>query len=179
MINAIRTVQAFTHEPLDRARFGERVKDSFDVSIARIRMRALLTALVIVLAFGAVGIVLWVGGYDVIEGRMTGGQLSAFVFYAVLTAFAVGTLSEVFGDLQRAAGATERMLELLATEPAIAAPARPVALPEPAQGRVAFDGITFFYPSRPDRPAPATTAARSRTPRSWSRRSGPGRGIGR
>jgi len=153
MINAIRTVQAFTHEPLDRARFAARVQESFSVAIARIRVRALLTAIVILLAFGAVAFVLWVGGYDVIEGRMTGGQLSAFVFYAVLTAFAVGTISEVFGDLQRAAGATERLLELLATEPAITVPARPAALPEPAQGRVALDAITFFYPSRPDRPA--------------------------
>ena len=109
MINAIRTVQAFTHEPVDRARFTARVGDSFDTAVARIRVRALLTAVVILLAFGAIAFVLWVGGYDVIEGRMTGGALSAFVFYAVLTAFAVGTISEVFGDLQRAAGATERL----------------------------------------------------------------------
>ncbi len=99
MINAIRTVQAFTHEPLDRARFAGRVTQSFDTAVARIRVRALLTAIVILLAFGAIALVLWVGGYDVIEGRMTGGQLSAFVFYAVLTAFAVGTISEVYGDL--------------------------------------------------------------------------------
>jgi ATP-binding cassette, subfamily B, bacterial len=153
MINAIRTVQAFTHEPVDRADFAARVTQSFDVAIARIRVRAFLTAVVILLAFGAVALVLWVGGYDVIEGRMTGGELSAFVFYAVLTAFAVGTISEVFGDLQRAAGAAERLLELLATEPGIVAPAHPLALPTPPQGRVAFDGVTFFYPSRPERPA--------------------------
>jgi ATP-binding cassette subfamily B protein len=84
---------------------------------------------------------------------MTGGELSAFVFYAVLTAFAVGTISEVFGDLQRAAGAAERLLELLATEPAITALARPVAFPSPPQGRVRLDGVTFLYPSRPERPA--------------------------
>lgn len=153
MINAIRTVQAFTHEPVDRARFAARVDDSFYIAIARIRVRALLTAVVILLAFGAIAFVLWVGGYDVIEGRMTGGALSAFVFYAVLTAFAVGTISEVFGDLQRAAGATERLLELLHTEPDIVAPARPLALPVPAQGRVAIEGVTFTYPSRPQRPA--------------------------
>jgi ATP-binding cassette, subfamily B, bacterial len=121
--------------------------------MARIRVRAILTAIVILLAFGAVSLVLWVGGYDVIQGRMTGGQLSAFVFYAVLTAFAVGTISEVFGDLQRAAGATERLLELLATEPEIAAPAHPVALPSPGEGRVALEGVTFFYPSRPEHAA--------------------------
>jgi ATP-binding cassette subfamily B protein len=153
MINAIRTVQAFTHEPLDRARFAGRVTQSFDTAIARIRVRALLTAVVILLAFGAIALVLWVGGYDVIEGRMTGGQLSAFVFYAVLTAFAVGTISEVYGDLQRAAGAAERLLELLATQPEITAPPQPLAFPVPARGEVALDGITFFYPSRPERPA--------------------------
>ncbi len=153
MINAIRTVQAFTHEPLDRARFAGRVAQSFDTAVARIRVRALLTAIVILLAFGAIALVLWVGGYDVIEGRMTGGQLSAFVFYAVLTAFAVGTISEVYGDLQRAAGAAERLLELLATRPEITAPPRPLAFPAAGRGEVALDGITFFYPSRPERPA--------------------------
>jgi ATP-binding cassette subfamily B protein len=153
MINAIRTVQAFTHEPIDRARFAQRVGQSFDTAVARIRVRALLTAVVILFAFGAIALVLWVGGYDVIRGRMTGGELSAFVFYAVLTAFAVGTISEVFGDLQRAAGAAERLLELLATEPEITAPPRPLPLPEPPQGRVALDGVRFFYPSRPERPA--------------------------
>ena len=153
MINAIRTVQAFTHEPLDRARFAGRVTQSFDTAVARIRVRALLTAIVILLAFGAIALVLWVGGYDVIEGRMTGGQLSAFVFYAVLTAFAVGTISEVYGDLQRAAGAAERLLELLATRPEITAPPRPLAFPAAGRGEVALEGITFFYPSRPERPA--------------------------
>jgi ATP-binding cassette subfamily B protein len=153
MINAIRTVQAFTHEPIDRARFAERTMDSFAVAVARIRVRALLTAVVILLAFGAIAFVLWIGGYDVIEGRLSGGDLSAFLFYAVLTAFAVGTISEVFGDLQRAAGAAERLLELLATEPGIVAPARPVAFPTPRHGRVALEHVTFNYPSRPDRPS--------------------------
>jgi ATP-binding cassette, subfamily B, bacterial len=153
MINAIRTVQAFTHEALDRARFDERVAESFSVAVSRIRVRAALTAVVILLAFGAIALVLWVGGYDVIAGRMSGGQLSAFLFYAVLTAFAVGTISEVLGELQRAAGAAERLLELLATEPEIAAPASPLAFPEPARGDVAIEQVTFFYPSRPERPA--------------------------
>jgi ATP-binding cassette, subfamily B, bacterial len=153
VINAIRTVQAFTHEPLDRARFGARVKDSFDVSIARIRMRALLTALIIVLAFGAVGVVLWVGGYDVIEGRLSAGDLSAFVFYALLVAMLLATTSEIYGEFQRAAGAGERLAEMLATVPAIAAPARPVPLPAPPLGRVAFEDVTFHYPARPDQSA--------------------------
>jgi ATP-binding cassette, subfamily B, bacterial len=153
MINAIRTVQAFTHEPIDRARFAERTMDSFAVAVARIRVRALLTAVVILLAFGAIAFVLWIGGYDVIEGRLSGGDLSAFLFYAVLTAFAVGTISEVFGELQRAAGAAERLLELLATEPGIAAPAQPVSFPALHQGHVALEHVTFDYPSRPDRPS--------------------------
>jgi ATP-binding cassette subfamily B protein len=153
MINAIRTVQAFTHEGIDRARFAARVEQSFRTGMSRIRVRAILTAIVILLAFGAIAVVLWVGGYDVIAGRMSGGELSAFVFYAVLTAFAVGTISEVFGDLQRAAGATERLLELLATRSEITPPQQPLALPQPAQGRVAFEGVTFFYPSRGERPA--------------------------
>jgi ATP-binding cassette subfamily B protein len=152
MINAIRTVQAFTHEPIDRARFAERTMESFAVAVARIRVRALLTAVVILLAFGAIAFVLWIGGYDVIEGRLSGGDLSAFLFYAVLTAFAVGTISEVFGDLQRAAGAAERLLELLATKPDIAAPAQPLSFPA-NHGRVALENVTFHYPSRPDRPS--------------------------
>jgi ATP-binding cassette, subfamily B, bacterial len=152
LINGIRTVQAFTHEPIDREQFGVRVTRSFDVAISRVRMRALLMGLVILLAFGAITTVLWVGGYDVIRGRMTGGDLSAFLFYAVLVAFAVGTISEVWGELQRAAGAGERLLELLATRPAIAAPARPAAFPPP-QGRVALDEVTFCYPSRPEGPS--------------------------
>jgi ATP-binding cassette subfamily B protein len=153
LINAIRTVQAFTHEPIDRARFGARVTQSFAVAIARVTVRAWLMALVILLSFGAIGFVLWVGGHDVIRGRMTGGDLSAFVFYAILAAFAVGTISEVFGEVQRAAGAAERLVELLSIEPEIAAPARPLGFPEPSPGRVALEGITFFYPSRPDRPS--------------------------
>ncbi len=153
MINAIRTVQAFTHEPLDRQLFARRVGTSFDVAIARIRVRAVLTALAILLAFGAIAGVVWVGGHDVISGAMTGGELSAFLLYAVMVAMAVGTITEVNGDLQRAAGATERLLELIATKSAVAPPALPVALPEPPQGRVALEEVTFFYPARPDHPA--------------------------
>jgi ATP-binding cassette subfamily B protein len=152
-INAVRTVQAFTHENVDRARFGARVTESFDVAVARIRVRAFLTAAVILLAFGAVAFVLWVGGYDVVEGRLTGGELSAFVFYAILVAVAGGTVSEVYGDLQRAAGAAERLLELLAALPDIAAPPRPATFPEPSVGRIALERVTFFYPARPDLPS--------------------------
>ena len=150
-INAIRTVQAFTHEAVDRDRFAGHVAATFATASARIRVRATLTAGVIFLAFGAVAVVLWVGGYDVVGGRMTGGALSAFVFYAILVAIAVGTVSEVIGDVQRAAGATERLLDLLASEPDIAAPAEPARMPQPPAGRVDFAGVVFHYPARPDR----------------------------
>ncbi|MEP6679266.1 MAG: ABC transporter transmembrane domain-containing protein [Betaproteobacteria bacterium] len=152
-LHEVRTVQAYGHEALDRRAFGERVEAAFAVARQRIHQRALLVAIVIVLVFGAVGIILWVGGRDVIAGRLSPGQLSAFVFYAVIVASAVGTISEVIGDLQRAAGATERLFELLAVEPEIRAPAHPVAFPVPALGTVTFDRVDFRYPSRPDTPA--------------------------
>jgi ATP-binding cassette subfamily B protein len=135
---------------VDRARFGERVEAAFGVARQRIRQRASLVASVIVLVFGAVGVILWIGGHDVVAGRLSAGELSAFVFYAVIVAGAVGTISEVVGDLQRAAGATERLFELLAADPVIRAPEHPVALPSPARGTVAFERVVFHYPSRPD-----------------------------
>ena len=152
-LHEVRTVQAYGHEDLDRAAFGERVEAAFATARRRIHQRALLVAAVIVLVFGAVGIILWIGGQDVIAGRLSPGQLSAFVFYAVIVASAVGTISEVIGDLQRAAGATERLFELLAIVPEIRPPAHPVPLPSPASGTVAFEGVGFHYPSRPDTPA--------------------------
>ena len=152
-LHEIRTVQSYGHEAEDRARFGERVEQAFATASARIRQRALLIALVMLLAFGAVGVILWIGGHDVLSGRISAGELSAFVFYAVLVAGAFGAVSEVIGDLQRAAGATERLMELLATESTIAAPAAPQPLPEPARGEVRFDKVGFHYPSRPDAPA--------------------------
>jgi ATP-binding cassette subfamily B protein len=155
-LHEIRTVQAYGHEDDDRRGFAARVEAAFGTALRRIRQRALLVAAVIVLVFGAVGVILWIGGHDVLAGRISAGQLSAFVFYAVIVAGAVGTISEVIGDLQRAAGATERLFELLAIEPEIRAPEQPVALPEPASGTVVFDSITFHYPSRPDAPALAT-----------------------
>jgi ATP-binding cassette subfamily B protein len=152
-LHEIRTMQAYGHEPDDRRHFAARVEDAFATGVRRIRERALLVAAVIVLVFGAVGIILWIGGHDVVAGRLSAGQLSAFVFYAVVVAGAVGSLSEVVGDLQRAAGATERLFELMAVEPAIAAPLRPVAMPANGAGSIAFDEVTFRYPSRPDVPA--------------------------
>ena len=149
-LHEIRTVQSYGHENEDRARFGERVEQAFATAVERIRQRALLIALVMLLAFGAVGVILWIGGHDVLAGRISAGELSAFVFYAVLVAGAFGAVSEVIGDLQRAAGATERLMELLATEPQIRAPASPQPLPAPPRGEVRFDNVSFRYPSRPD-----------------------------
>jgi ATP-binding cassette subfamily B protein len=151
-LHEIRTVQAFAHEERESLTFGERVEAVFAVAIERSRHLALLIAAVIVLAFGAVGVLLWVGAHDVLEGRLTAGSLTAFIFYAVIVANAAFVLAEVYGELQRAAGASERLLELLATESRVAAPASPAALPPP-RGRVAFEDVTFFYPSRPATPA--------------------------
>ena len=152
-LDAIRTVQAFVHEDEDRRRFGERVEHAFDAARQRVAARAMLTAVVIVLVFGAVSTILWIGGHDVLSGRISAGELSAFVFYAIVVAGAAGAFSEVIGDLQRAAGATERLLDLLAVEPDITAPANPVALPSPPRGAVAFEEVVFHYPSRPDHSA--------------------------
>lgn len=150
-LGAIRTVQAFGHESIDRARFAAHTEQAFATALRRISARATLTAFVLILVFGAVSLILWIGGHDVLAGRITGGELSAFVFYAVVVAGAAGAISEVIGDLQRAVGATERLLELLATEPDIAAPAVPQPLPSPARGEIRFEQVNFRYPSRPDR----------------------------
>jgi ATP-binding cassette, subfamily B, bacterial len=152
-LHGVRTVQAFTHEPQDRTRFAELVEAAFGVAARRTRARALLTAAVIALVFGAVSVVLWLGGHDVMSGRISPGDLSAFVFYAIVVAASVGALAEVAGDAQRAAGAMERLSELLAARPRIVAPDQPVPLPVPPRGAVELAGVSFRYPSRPDRPA--------------------------
>ncbi len=151
-VNAIRTVQAFTQEERESRDFVIRSETAFQTAARRARARALLAAFVITLVFGAIVVVLWIGGHDVVAGRITPGQLSAFVFYAAVVAGAFGGLSDVFGDLQRAAGAAERMFELLDTEPAITAPPNPLRLPEPPRGKVTFERVTFAYPSHPERP---------------------------
>jgi ATP-binding cassette subfamily B protein len=152
-LHEIRMMQAYGHEDADRRAFRARVEDAFATAVRRVRQRAFLVAAVIVLVFGAVGVILWIGGHDVVAGRLSAGELSAFVFYAVLVAGSVGSLSEVVGDLQRAAGATERLFELLTVEPAIRAPERAVPIPANTRGSLAFDDVTFRYPSRPDTPA--------------------------
>lgn len=150
VLYGIRTVQAFRHEDADRRAYAEQVDAAFSASIARARYSGSLTSLVMLLTFGGIGLVLWFGGQDVLAGRMTGGDLSAFVFFAVLVAGSVGALSEVAGELMRAAGATERLMALLATRSAVVAPTVPVVMPDPAIGRVVFNGVVFSYPSRPD-----------------------------
>lgn len=149
-INAIRTVQAYTHEAEDSRRFTGEVNNAFEVAEKRIRMRGFLTAVVILLVFGAIGVILWIGGRDMLAGEITGGELAAFIYYATIVAFSVGVISEVYGELLRAAGATERLIELLDATPEIITPSDPIALPDPPLGQVKFDDVTFYYPSRPD-----------------------------
>ncbi|CAM3320250.1 ABC transporter transmembrane domain-containing protein [Halomonas lysinitropha] len=144
----IRTVQAFHHEDIERRDYGRRVEEAFTSAVERTRQRAWLTGIAMLVVFAAVGVMLWQGGQAVLAGTMTGGELSAFVFYAVLAAGAVATLAEVAGDVQRAAGAAERLLELLDTRPAIQAPAAPVPLPEPVKGDIRLEGVDFTYPGR-------------------------------
>ena len=149
-LGALRTVQAFTQEPFARARFAAATEQSVAAARARIASRAGVILVVILLGFGAITLALWVGGRQVLAGQLSGGALSAFVFYAVIVATSGAGLSELWGELQRAAGAADRIAELLDERPLIAAPARPRALPS-AQGRVSFDRVAFHYPARPDR----------------------------
>ena len=148
-LHEIRTVQAYAHEGRDEGAFRGLAEAVFSTSVRRSSTLALLIAAVIVLAFGAVGLLLWVGARDVMAGRLSAGSLTAFIFYAVIVANATFVLAEAWGEIQRAAGASGRLLDILATEPTIAAPAAPVAMPAPAAGRVALEGVGFRYPSRP------------------------------
>lgn len=149
-IHAIRTIHAMALEDAESHRFGLLVGDTLKTALSRIRMRALLTAIVICLIFGAIVTVLYIGGQDVIAGKITPGELSSFIFYAVVVAGALGGVSEVIGELQRAAGATERLMELMDLSPAITAPADAHRFAKAPQGRLSFEHITFHYPSRPD-----------------------------
>jgi ATP-binding cassette subfamily B protein len=151
-LNAVRTVQAFAQEARERRRFRDLVEQAFDAAIGHARARAGLAACVITLVFGAIIVVLWIGGHDVLTGKITAGQLAAFVFYASVVASAAGALSEVMGDLQRAAGATERLFELLDTKPEITVPATPAALPSPVKGALRFEHLSFAYPAHPEHP---------------------------
>jgi ATP-binding cassette subfamily B protein len=149
-IGFMRTVQAMTMEGMETRRFRTLIDETLTTALGRIRLRAMLTAVVIALIFGAVVTVLWIGGHDVMNGRITPGALSAFVFYAVVVAGAVGAISEVVADLQRAAGAAERLEELFAWQPVIVTPANPAPLPDSSSSELRFEGVSFSYPSRMD-----------------------------
>ncbi len=152
-LHEVRTVQAYVHEDATRRDFAAYVEAASKVGVRRIAQSALLVGLVMLIVFGGVGVILWKGGHDVLAGRLTAGDLSAFIFYSAIAASAIAAISEVMSDLQRAAGATERLVELLVTEPTIAAPANPASLPLQGAGGISFDAVSFVYPSRPQVPA--------------------------
>jgi ATP-binding cassette subfamily B protein len=149
-LNAIQTVQAFTLENLHSERYGKAVEDSFVVAVQRTKVRSILTAVGTMTVFGAVTFVLWQGAHRVLAHEMSGGQLSQFLIYAVYVAISAASLTEMWGEVQRAAGAMERLVELKNATPVIVAPLNPQAFPVPASGHIRFDNISFRYPSRPD-----------------------------
>ncbi|MFZ6723633.1 ABC transporter transmembrane domain-containing protein [Undibacterium sp. Ji49W] len=157
ILNAMPTVQAFTHEHIEAQRFSGSVEGAFNTAMRRIRARSLLTLIAILLVFGAIVFVLWLGAHAVMQGRMSGGELGQFILYASIVAGAVGALSEVMGDAQRAAGATERLLELIEVQSPIQNPAPDLALRLPARAEhdasgaaLSLQGLEFYYPSRPN-----------------------------
>jgi ATP-binding cassette, subfamily B, bacterial len=152
VLHGIRTVQAFCHESVDKCRHRDRVESAFTTAVRRSLLGALMSGTAVLFTFGAIGVVLWIGGQEVLAGRLSGGELSAFVFYAVLVAGAVGTLSEVAGDLLRGAGASERLTELLEQQTAVSTPQNPTSLPTPVVGRIQLTNVEFAYPSNPGIP---------------------------
>ena len=148
VLGAMKIVQAFNQQPRETSRFADAVERVFATAKRRIMLRALMTAIVIFLLFSAIIWIIWQGALDVAAGRMSGGTIAAFVLYGGLLAGAFGALSEVYGDLLRAAGASDRLSDLLDAEPDIRAPAQPLELPEPARGELAFEDVTFHYPTR-------------------------------
>jgi len=149
-LHEIRTVQAYGHELRTRERFDSATDAAFAAGVQRVRVKAWLISIVMLIGSCAVGVILWIGGHDVFSGRMTAGELSAFVFYAAMVAGGAGTVSEVWGEIQRGAGATERLMELLDTRPALAAAAPVIKLPPRVSGTIRFDEAVFAYPSRPE-----------------------------
>ena len=150
VLGAMKIVQAFNQQSREADRFSQAIETVFATAKRRIALRALMTFIVIALMFSSITMVIWQGAVDVAAGRITGGTIAAFVLYGGLLAGAFGALSEVYGDLLRAAGASERLNELMAAEPTIKAPADPRRLPEPAEGRLEFREVEFRYPTRPD-----------------------------
>ncbi|ARC94311.1 ABC transporter ATP-binding protein [Vibrio coralliilyticus] len=152
-IEHIKTVQSYSHEAQERASFATEVERAFEIGRQRVKQRAILISGVIVIVFSAISGMLWVGGSDVINGTMSGGDLGAFVFYAIMVASSLATISEVLGELQRAAGATERLIEILQVESHIVAPSDKVVSTQQLASEVIFDDVTFHYPSRPEHAA--------------------------
>jgi ATP-binding cassette subfamily B protein len=149
-LHEIRTVQAYGHEARTREQFDSATEAAYAAGVERIRVKAWLISLVMLIGFCAIGVIMWIGGHDVFAGKLTAGELSAFVFYAAVVASGAGTVSEVWGEIQRAAGATERLMELIETAPALA-PAPPViTLPARVSGAIRFDDVSFAYPARPE-----------------------------
>ena len=149
-ISAMQIVQSFTHEDEDRRIYARAVESSFDTAKLRILARSGMTAIAIVLVFAGVVGILWVGAQNVVQGSMTAGTLSQFIIYAVLCATSIGALSEVWGEVQLAAGATERLVEILQVTPQITPPPNPVAIAQPVRGLIGFDNVSFSYPTRPE-----------------------------
>jgi ATP-binding cassette subfamily B protein len=150
LLGAIRTVQAYTSEPLANARFGGEVEQAYEAARTSTRARAVLTAIIIFIVFSSVVAILWVGSHDVATGAITMGRLGQFVLYAAFAAASLGQLSEVWGEVSAASGASERLFEILRVKSAVTAPASPRAMPVPARGDVGFEAVSFAYPTRPD-----------------------------
>ena len=150
LVGAIRTVQAYTSERLANARFGGEVEQAYEAARTSTRARAVLTAVIIFIVFASVVAILWVGSHDVLTGSISPGRLGQFVLYAAFAAAGLGQLSEVWGEVSAASGASERLFEILRVKSAIAAPASPLAMPVPARGDVSLDNVSFAYPTRPD-----------------------------
>ena len=149
-LHEMRTVQAYGHEERTRSRFNDATEAAFEAGRQRVQVKAWLISVVMLIGFCAVGVILWIGGHDVLDGSLTAGELSAFVFYAAIVASGAGMVSEVWGEIQRAAGATERLMELLDTQPALSAVAPVRRMPPRASGAIRFDEVRFSYPARPD-----------------------------
>jgi ATP-binding cassette subfamily B protein len=153
LVGAIRTVQAYTGERLANARFGNDVEQAYEAARVSTKARAILTAIIIFIVFTSVVAILWVGSHDVLTGAITPGRLGQFVLYTAFAATGLGQLSEVWGEISAASGASERLLEILHVKPEISAPAAPKALPRPSRGDLAFEDVSFVYPARPEVPA--------------------------